>query len=195
MALDDGFHETYRRVLRLCEIGMRPPFILQLTRRAMPDKQVHAIYRSINGENASRGQLSEDTLWYVTGHLKRLHSSTFFRNYRALLDAGVDHIDAVIAGYSLYTEIMKSSGEDIRLSADRAYLLTLRMRSHSGLSITECKTCASQYIHETSKAPDDHRECPACNFAPAKKMSEKHRHAPVVSLMSYPQPCAQLALI
>lgn len=106
------------------------------------------LYKEVAGHSPSKGQLPFATDWFLTWQ-PNIHASLFLNIYRFLdKTSELESIDAVMKGFRLYEEQVRSCGVEPLLSITRAWRLC-KFVDNRMLTLTPCSRCGGHFVTET----------------------------------------------
>lgn len=170
-----------RRLVRLCDLGARPPVIRSLL-PTVPDAVITELWTERQGKRPPRGPLPHNVGFFLANPTRRLQSSFLLTVFDELRKSGAHDTDALVAAYMQFAQtfdVASQSSEDV-ISFDRGWFLIREFTTVRSLMLVKCDGCGARYIHRNLELIN-HRNCPVCKhieeFDPARLDATEALHA------------------
>ena len=151
--------QQIQRAIALIKLGARLQVLESET--DLSYERLLRLYKEVQGESPARGMLPFSTDWFMTWQ-PNIHASLFLNIYEYLnKTSDLEEIDAIIKGYELYLEQLRTQEIAPLLSITRAWRL-VKFVDNGMLTMTKCSKCAGSFVthpHEIAK----HFICGLCN--------------------------------
>ena len=172
-----------RRLVRLCDLGARPPVIRSLL-PTVPDGVITELWTERHGRRPPRGPLPHNVGFFLASPTRRLQSSYLLTIFHELRQFGVHDTDALIVAYMQFAQTFDVSSQtpDDAITFDRGWFLVREFSAVRSLALVRCDGCGARYIHRNLELIN-HRNCPVCRRIEA---CEPARQRQVVTCDSHP---------
>ena len=138
--------QQIQRAIALIKLGARLQVLESET--DLSYERLLRLYKEVQGESPARGMLPFSTDWFMTWQ-PNIHASLFLNIYEYLnKTSDLEEIDAIIKGYELYLEQLRTQEIAPLLSITRAWRL-VKFVDAGMLRLTGCRRCGGKFVTHT----------------------------------------------
>ncbi len=141
--IDDAM--AIQKAVSLVKLGARLQ-VLQSELPGLSRDRLLSVYKEIRGSSPPKGQLPFSTDWFLNW-APNTHSSLFMgiMNQLSERNPGMEAVDLLVAGYTLYLQTVKAIDNPAILSMTRAWRL-YRFCAAGVLTTHQCESCKAKFI-------------------------------------------------
>lgn len=149
------FHEWYQVVVKLAELGARPPVIRDLVPAVIKSSMIQATWKAVRGESSPQGQLPQSVSFCLANPAMRLHATMIL--ILAAQWRGIATPDNRVI--NVFQDYLVAVNKSPIFDINRIWFL-IRSLDIRVVGLRSCK-CGMYFASDTTNVADA-KKCPAC---------------------------------